>query len=886
MELKNYQKDVISDLSRFLTHLNALHDISKAYEALWYDKSVSVGAGGMPPYRVNIPNVPEVCFKVPTGGGKTFIAACSLKHIFDSMPAMRTKAVVWLVPSEAILSQTYKALSSPSHDYRRRIDNDFSGRVEVYSKEQLLNGQNFNPTAVTEQLSIFVLSYDSFRTSKKDGRKAYQENGNLATFPALLPDKSVLLPDTDETALIQVIRALNPVVIVDESHHATSNLSVEMLRNFNPCFVLDLTATPKENSNIISFVDAARLKKENMVKLPVIVYNRKSQTDVYMDAISMRQKLEEQAKIERETTGRYIRPIVLFQAQPRIGSDSTTYDKIKDKLIEAGIPAAHIAIKTGDKDELRGVDLMSPECEIRYIITVNALKEGWDCPFAYILATVANRSSVVDVEQILGRILRMPYAQRKQSDILNISYVITSSADFHQTVENVIKGLNSAGFSRHDCRVKDEPEAETNKHTQRPSYEQGAFTESTPKHGAEHTPEPEQDDLPDIDTGALKDLVEAVTQKDSVPRTEDIESDELFADAIAQSAAYEQDISSQEDTPYTRAPQEVRDKMKVFRINSRFAEEIEALKLPQFTMDIPQSIFTSDQVLVTPISLTKGFILSDKDTQIDFSTVAAEMARIDVDENSGSTEPKAWKVTGREYDLLQEYLNARPSEARLEACKKAILDYLSKYNELKAREIPQYVDRIIAGLSEDQISEMEKVPYLYAQKIKEKIEALLAVYRESRFSLLIEQGKITCTPWYLFPSMISPTTSISSIPKSLYEAEEDMDEYERKVVWDLSALDNIRWWHRNISRSGFCINGYFNSYPDIIARTESGKILIIEPKGDHLENAESRAKAIIGSKWDSLAGPQYRYFMVFQTKSPDYPGAYSFKRFMEIVRDI
>ena len=277
--------------------------------------------------------------------------------------------------------------------------------MEVYSKTQLLNGQNFNPTAVVEQLSIFVLSYDSFRTSKKDGRKAFQENGNLATFPKQMTDKSFLLPDTDETALIQVIRGLNPVVIVDESHHATSTLSVEMLKNFNPCFVLDLTATPKKNSNIISFVDAIQLKKANMVKLPVIVYNRKTQNDVFADASGIRQKLELQAVKDQQVTGRYIRPIVLFQAQPKNAADSTTYQRIKDTLIDAGIPENQIAIKTADKDELKNVDLKSPDCPIRYIITVNALKEGWDCPFAYVLATVANRTSTVDVEQILGRVL-------------------------------------------------------------------------------------------------------------------------------------------------------------------------------------------------------------------------------------------------------------------------------------------------------------------------------------------------------------------------------------------------------------------------------------------------------------------------------------------------
>ena len=67
-----------------------------------------------------------------------------------------------------------------------------------------------------------------------------------------------------------------------------------------------------------------------------------------------------------------------------------------------GIPKNQIAVKTSDVDDLKGQNLMSRDCEIRYIITVNALKEGWDCPFAYILASLANRTSTVDVEQIFG----------------------------------------------------------------------------------------------------------------------------------------------------------------------------------------------------------------------------------------------------------------------------------------------------------------------------------------------------------------------------------------------------------------------------------------------------------------------------------------------------
>lgn len=200
-------------------------------------------------------------------------------------------------------------------------------------------------------------------------------------------------------------------------------------------------------------MDAVQLKNEHMVKLPVIVYNRDSQSEVLIDAIDLRNKLEEIASVEYAKTGKYIRPIALFQAQPKGKEDATTFEKLRDKLVDAGIPAEQIAIRTADVNELKNVELMSLSCPIRYIITVNALKEGWDCPFAYILASLANKTSQVDVEQILGRILRLPHTSQHTQSALNMSYVLTSSNDFNNTVAHIVKGLNSAGFSDKDYRI-------------------------------------------------------------------------------------------------------------------------------------------------------------------------------------------------------------------------------------------------------------------------------------------------------------------------------------------------------------------------------------------------------------------------------------------------
>ena len=874
MELKPYQKEVIADLARYLELVVELQSPAKAYHTLWNEKNVMVGLGGLPNYANTLPGIPHVCAKVPTGGGKTFIAASSVRTIFDAIPQRRAKAVVWLVPSEAILTQTLRALNNPDHPYRQRLDVDFGGRVQVYSKEQALMGQNFSPSVVSEQLSVFVFRYDSFRTSKKDGRKAYQQNGYLAEFAKWMDDPSILLADTDETALIQVIRFLNPVVIVDESHHAVSNLSVEMLSNFNPCFVLDLTATPQKNSNIISFVDAARLKLAHMVKLPVIVYNRKSQADVYGDAIAIRSKLEAQAKRDQLTSGRYIRPIVLFQAQPRNNADSTTYEKIKKTLVDGGIPEREIAIKTGEKDELKNVDLLSPDCPIRYIITVNALKEGWDCPFAYVLATVANRTSSVDVEQILGRVLRLPYTQKNESEVLNLSYVITSSADFHQTLEKVVAGLNDAGFSSHDYRAQDVDAPAANE--PEPNGEQVPLLSVLE----------EEPDLPEVSGADLKARFEAaVQQAEQAEQAGNVATDPIFAQALEQNANYEAEIKQADDTAWGQAPTEVRDKMNQFRINEEFAEEAAALRVPQFMLETGPSLFSDAFEPLELEHLDVGFSLVDKDAHVDFTSVAAEMARVDVDESKDST-AKAWRLSGGDSIFFREWFNSQPSEKRLSLCKGIIKQKLSKMNCVNDKELDDYIDRVIDTMSEDQLSELEQSPYPYVRKIQDKIQELLAQHRSSVFDTWLEQDKISCLPNYMFPPIISPTAFTTMVPKSLYTAEEDMNKYEFKVVWGLSELGNVKWWHRNISKRGFQINGSVHAYPDIIVMLHSGKILMVETKGDQLDNDESKEKAKIGDQWARLAGKQYKYYMVFETKQPNYPGAYSLERFMEIVKGL
>lgn len=885
MELKNYQIQVIRDLERFLELLIEKQSISSAYSTLWNGKGVNVGIDGMPPYNSELAGVPQVCFKVPTGGGKTFLAANSIKPIFDSMPHIHPKAVVWLVPSDAILTQTYRTLTDKNHDYRKKIDVDFGNKVEIYSKQQLLNGQNFNPTSVSDNLSVFVLSYDSFRTSKKDGRKAYQENGSLLPFVRFKQDSGSLLEDTDETALIQVIRKLNPVVIVDESHHATSKLSKEMLQNFNPSFVLDLTATPKNGSNIISFVDARQLKAENMVKLPVIVYNRKSQEDVFVSAISLRRKLENEAVEEQKNGGRYIRPIVLFQAQPRTNDDSTTYDKIKHTLIDMGIPESEIAIKTADRDELKNIDLSSKDCSIRYIITVNALKEGWDCPFAYILATVANRTSSIDVEQILGRILRLPNTRKNEREVLNLSYVITSSNAFYATLDKVVAGLNAAGFTSKDYRIDDYVEQDTEF-----SVEQAGNIQTELKLENDVTDDTNNvsDEIDSLNIDFVREQISPFVNNDNMESQSQSEVNDVVTDMLdhakTQNELYWQDFEETEE--YLPVPPEVGNKMKHYKVNQLYASEAGQIEIPQFMIETGRSLFSEhEHQVLTKENLYAGFSLLDKDTVIDFDSIDSEIARIDIDDSDAM--PKAWKLQGFDSQNVKQWFDEQPSDRKMRLCKDMIIKKLSKNNAINDRDLEVYVDRIIQNLTEDQLTDMEQTPGIYVLKINKKVNSLLNEYAKKMFFEWVEQDKISCQSSYKLPKEISPTETIASIPKSLYNEEEKFDtEYERKVVMELSSLNNIKWWHRNMARKGFAINGAVNAYPDLMVRTESGKLLLIETKGDQLENSESREKAEIGAKWAEMAGRMYKYYMVFETKNPGYNGAYSYEEFMRIVKEL
>ena len=900
MELKTYQARVINELKEFIGFSKTSKNAYEAYENYWLSKNIKPEAdANIKPYNDSVKKAPHVCLKVPTAGGKTFIGCCAIKTIFNELTAIQKKCVVWLVPSDSILEQTKAALKNPDHPYRQRINIDFSNRVEVYEKAELLSAQGFSPSSVNENLNIFVLSFDSLRTSKKEGRKVYQDNGSLMPFA---DDAGVDIYSGEEISLMKVIASMHPVVIVDESHNAVSELSVEMLNVLEPSFVLDLTATPRENSNIISFVTAQELKNENMVKLPVIIQNNSRIEGVIGNALHLRRVLEQKAKeCEKNYGTPYIRPIILFQAQPKSGEEATTFEMLKQKLIDAGCKSEEIAIKTADINELKNVNLMSTRCKIKYIITVNALKEGWDCPFAYILASVANRTADVDVTQILGRILRQPYVQHFPDENLNTSYVLTNSNDFFKTVERIAYTLNQNHFTGKDFRAYEEDEkiiappssVVEQEELELSSDEESKLTDTSNTQGS--------DDLNNADTsliGFYDDLQTSDNQTAQSPVVDYVSPiPESTKNILEQSqnaatqAAQEKEKNKNQKIEVPELQKQL--KQNQYAIKEEFKNSALDLKIPQFSLPVSKQLqnfdFGEDIELNNSFtkfyktSLLNGFELSKEDTKINFS---ADIEMYEIDSSENQFQQMTFKrITGTELESIKQMIcnkNEKP-EARIAVAITEVMKLIGSKFPIDDKELAAYIERILKNFTEEEFDKFASNILLYSKIISDKIDDLSDAYCEPKFYNDVEAEKIQLNTWYILPEIITvakPTTL--SIEKSLYEKEGDMNDFEKQVISEVAALPNVEWWHRNLVKGdGFEINGVTNHYPDFIIKTTSGKIIMLETKGDHLIATK---KIKLGNTWAQNAGKQFKYFLVYDKLQVE--GSKTKEQFLDLMKDL
>ncbi|MBI5781501.1 MAG: DEAD/DEAH box helicase family protein [Rhodocyclales bacterium] len=448
--LKDYQNRVLDSLREFFRSCASQGNPAAAFRHV-QDLTGQKPINYLPVVGADLsPETPYICLRVPTGGGKTLLACHAAGVAARELLHAEEAIVLWLVPSTTILDQTADALRDPRHPYRRALELA-CGAVEVLTIDEALR---LSRATTAGQTVVIVATLQSFRVEDTTGRRVYDQNGSFSEHIALAPASTLanLLPGPDGRplpSLVNVLRMHRPIVIVDEAHNARTDLSFSTLGALRPSCIVEFTATPartKHPSNVLHHVSAAELKAADMVKLPVRVITRHpSQRDQLLaDAITLRADLERLAVEEAQETGEYLRPIILIQAE-----SVDDCEPLRERLgRDFGIPAEQVKISTGKLDDLKSVpDVGSPTCPVRFIITVQKLREGWDCPFAYVLCSLRETRSATAIEQIVGRILRLPGATAKRHPDLNCAYAFSVSPSIVDVLAELRDALEKNGFS-------------------------------------------------------------------------------------------------------------------------------------------------------------------------------------------------------------------------------------------------------------------------------------------------------------------------------------------------------------------------------------------------------------------------------------------------------
>jgi len=119
---------------------------------------------------------------------------------------------------------------------------------------------------------------------------------------------------------------------------------------------------------------------------------------------------------------------------------------VKEYLVSLEVNPDEIAIKTSSQNDIEDVNLFSQDCPVRFIITKEALREGWDFSFAYILGIIPNVNSNTGVTQLVGRILRQPFARKSGVKELDESYVYYTKGDTREILDRVSTGFKNEGL--------------------------------------------------------------------------------------------------------------------------------------------------------------------------------------------------------------------------------------------------------------------------------------------------------------------------------------------------------------------------------------------------------------------------------------------------------
>ncbi len=801
-----------------------------------------------------LPGLPYVCLRIPTGGGKTLMACHAVGIAAKTFLQIDRAVCLWLVPSNTIREQTLAALRDREHPYRQALDSRFAGQVQAMDLMEALYVQR---STLEGETVVIVSTLAALRVEDTDGRKVYEPCGALSHhFSGLDASLEAMLERREDGmiphSLANVLRLWRPLVIMDEAHNARTPLSFDTLARFRPSCIIEFTATPETihnperesfASNVLHHVSAAELKAEDMVKLPIKLRTCGDWKEVVAEAVEMQRALERCANEEEKQTGEYLRPIVLLQAQPKSQERLTLNVEVVTKTLieDFKIPEEQVAVATGQTRGIADVNLLERSCPLRFIITVQALKEGWDCPFAYVLCSVAEISSSRAVEQILGRVLRLPQARRKQKSELNCAYAFAASPRFFDAATALKDALVENGFQRLEANQLITAQEQAH------LFDESALF----AHASE--PVSQRPDLTTLDEA----IRQRVTYEDGtceltvtgvLPHGEMETLKECFI-APEDRAAVERIYHVLQGHAVGSAPSgEKRPPFRVPQLGIRVDGHLELFEESCFK-DIEWRLADCDAAL--------------SDVEFPTQEAAGEAGEVDVSE--------AGRVEIRFIDQLHEQLTLLNAEPGWDVA--SLVNWLDRaipHPDITQAQAAVFIHNLVMGLM---VGRGLTVEQLARQKfrLRDAIEATIAKHRDVQAKsvyngFLFGAGKdsIEVTPDLCFEfeeGRYSPNSYYQGnfnfrrhYFRNIGELKAEGEEFECAVFID--QLPQIAYWIRNLDRrheSSFWLQTSTDRfYPDFVALLNDGRILVVEYKGaDRWSNDDSKEKRALGELWMS-----------------------------------
>ena len=867
MLLKSYQQNALDTLDAFLARARATGPAEAFAHAVTEQEAQARLEGRKLEPRAYRPiehsqDVPYVCLRLPTGGGKTLLAAESIRLAGRSYLGRAYPLVLWMVPSDAIKSQTLEALKDRTHAYRRRLDENFGGHVRVFDIAEF---EMLRPQDLVRSACVVVSTIQAFRVANTVGRRVYSHHEELEPHFSGVPTKGMEVVSAEEAAGNDMLREgavkfsfanllyhQRPLMIVDEAHNAVSGLSRQVQERINPAAIIEFTATPRERNNILYSVTASALKNEEMIKLPIRVRPHDDWREAVSASVATRAMLEEKANRDRD----FIRPVALYQAQARNGHP--TVEEVKTYLMEEKlIPEAWIKIATGDQRELDGVNLRDPSTPVRHVITVAALKEGWDCPSAYVLCATQNLSSTTAVEQLLGRVLRMPYATRRKDPALNCAYAHVSEPSFAAAAEGLRDKLIDMGFTDEEVRESLQPrgvdqDAQGNLFDSdpvRPKPVLQVTVQDTPE--VRRTLSQFQDDgvdyIPKSD-GTLSIGVKGAVTDDVAGAVRSFVRHDDLGHFDAQLAKHRAQVEAQK----TRA------------------ELGAVIEVPRLLVEMDGEIFDADtdaiyervewSLLKHPAELSEvelSFRRSEDVVEIDLDGERLVYTRStnETPQLTGLAMPDDADI---EISLVQwltrECRDSWIPDAEMQPWISALIGKLLDRDGVTVRTLIDWQHQIAARIRA-KIAEIHKIERARAHQMV-LFDDLAKPTSDASAVIRFDDQVYRTVPTQPISAMRFKRHLLGADRAPLLDG--DLNGEEFSCAWSLDSLEEVDVWVRNVARhpDSFWlprVGGRF--YPDFVARLKDGRILVVEYKGEHLVGApEAREKERIGKLWAKATG--------------------------------